>query len=229
MTPILPDEPIATSPFEPPVAYVALSERYVDRRNLHAQEADALGPRAGTRRRAEFTLGRAAAATALVRLGLDPPPPILRGPQGEPMWPDGVIGSISHCCGWAVAVATTQPPCIAIGVDIEKVSDVAGLDGRPVCTPRELRWSDERPGETSLRLALILSAKETLFKALFPLQQQFIEFRSVELSWSNALRSFRVELLDHALKPISHLPLVVRCSRDGDIVRTHLFVGTPPT
>jgi enterobactin synthetase component D / holo-[acyl-carrier protein] synthase len=132
MTPI-PEEPIATSPFEAPVAYV-----------VHAQEADALGPQAGTRRRAEFTLGRAAAATALVQLGLDPLPPILRGPQGETMWPDGVIGSISHCCGWAVAVATTQPPCIAIGVDIERISDVAGLDGRPVCTPRELRWSDER-------------------------------------------------------------------------------------
>ncbi|WP_374216235.1 4'-phosphopantetheinyl transferase, partial [Frankia sp. R82] len=52
--------------------------------------------RAVPSRRAEFVTGRACARLALARLGVAPRP-ILRGPRGEPTWPRGIVGSITHC------------------------------------------------------------------------------------------------------------------------------------
>jgi enterobactin synthetase component D / holo-[acyl-carrier protein] synthase len=47
------------------------------------------------------------------------PAPILPGPAGEPGWPPGVTGSITHCPGYrACAVARTED-LAAIGIDAE--------------------------------------------------------------------------------------------------------------
>ena len=67
-----------------------------DPRLFPAEEA--LVRTADPRRRAEFTAGRACARTALARLGL-PTAPVLAGRAGEPRWPAGVTGSITHCAG----------------------------------------------------------------------------------------------------------------------------------
>jgi 4'-phosphopantetheinyl transferase EntD len=54
--------------------------------------------RATEKRRREFTAGRECARAALAGLGLAAVP-ILRGYRGAPQWPDGVVGSITHCPG----------------------------------------------------------------------------------------------------------------------------------
>ena len=68
---------------------------------------------AGPRRRAEFTAGRACARAALAALGL-PAAPVLAGRAGEPRWPAGVTGSITHCAGVSAPVpwrgSRTWPP-----------------------------------------------------------------------------------------------------------------------
>src|SRR6266851_1633075 len=93
---ILPAGAVAAESFGPP--------RY---RKLLPAEAAAIAT-ANPARRTEFAAGRAVARAALA--GLDVPAgPILPGRAGEPRWPDGVVGSITHCAGYrACAVARAQ-------------------------------------------------------------------------------------------------------------------------
>ncbi len=73
---------------------------------------------AGPHRRVEFTAGRRCARAALAGLGLAAVP-IPQGPAGEPQWPAGVTGSITHCPGYrACAVARTADPA-GLGIDAE--------------------------------------------------------------------------------------------------------------
>ncbi|MFG2409229.1 4'-phosphopantetheinyl transferase [Streptomyces brevispora] len=60
-------------------------------------------------RRREFTTGRRCARQALARLGL-PRVPVLVGPSGEPLWPDGVVGAIIHCAGYRAAAVERAGP-----------------------------------------------------------------------------------------------------------------------
>ena len=74
--------------------------------------------RAVDRRRAEFTTVRTCARIALGRLGL-PPAPLLTGSKREPLWPAGVVGSITHCDGYRAAAVARASEVAAIGIDAE--------------------------------------------------------------------------------------------------------------
>src|SRR5262245_28830029 len=68
-------------------------------------EEEAVVRAAVDKRRREFTTARVCARAALAKLGY-PPIPILPGKRGAPTWPDGVVGSMTHCAGYrAAAVA----------------------------------------------------------------------------------------------------------------------------
>src|SRR6516225_8640665 len=73
---------------------------------------------AGPRRRAEFTAGRRCAREALARLGL-PAAPVLAGRAGEPRWPAGVTGSITHCAGYRACAVARTADVTALGIDAE--------------------------------------------------------------------------------------------------------------
>src|SRR5689334_7800046 len=70
---------------------------------LHPEERRILNLRACERKQADWIAGRAAARLALEQLGAEDPA-ILRGDAGEPLWPDGFSGSITHCYPWSIAV-----------------------------------------------------------------------------------------------------------------------------
>jgi len=73
---------------------------------------------AGPRRRAEFTVGRRCAREALAGLGL-PVAPVLAGRAGEPLWPAGVTGSITHCPGYRACAVARAADVAGIGIDAE--------------------------------------------------------------------------------------------------------------
>jgi 4'-phosphopantetheinyl transferase EntD len=82
------------------------------------------------RRLAEFVSGRACARRALVALGV---PDALRraipvGAHGQPVWPAGVVGSITHCPGRCAAVAAPSDRYRSIGIDNE-VPDASSSGG----------------------------------------------------------------------------------------------------
>src|SRR5262245_21280577 len=99
--------------------YVACAESQGDDSSatLLPEEAPAVG-RAIEARIREFTTARSCARRAMARFGV-PPRPILSGPRREPLWPDGYVGSITHCDGYRAAAVARQQDALAIGIDAE--------------------------------------------------------------------------------------------------------------
>jgi 4'-phosphopantetheinyl transferase EntD len=145
-------------------------------------DARMLAPRASTKRKVEFTCGRAAARLALAGIGVHEPGVILRGSRGEPLWPAAVTGSITHCHPWSIAVAA-KSSSVMIGIDLESIHRMQGPDiSHMICRPTELAWIHEG-AERAWRLTMIFSAKEAVYKLLNPVCGRYVDFQEVELSW----------------------------------------------
>jgi 4'-phosphopantetheinyl transferase EntD len=163
--------------------------------SLFPEEQAALA-RAVEKRRHEFTTGRACARAALAKLGIAPVP-ITRGPDGAPQWPPGIVGSITHCAGYRAAAVAWATDILTIGLDAEPAQplaeDVLGA----------VSSADECAQVTKLASAwpgvcwdcLLFSAKESVFKAWFPLTQRWLDFRDVAVTLSPSDGSFTARLL----------------------------------
>ncbi len=143
---------------------------------LFDTEAAAINGVSETRQR-EFASGRAAAHRALRKLGFSPSP-VLKGDSGEPLWPRGVVGSISHCKGLAFCGVAFSKECTSIGVDVEEVNRVLPRLAQRILTESELyEWGgrDKDP----LLLAVAFSAKEAFFKFQYPIAKASVSFKDV--------------------------------------------------
>jgi 4'-phosphopantetheinyl transferase EntD len=129
------------------------------------------------KRRREFVTARACARNALQRLGL-PPRPILNGPRGEPSWPTGVVGSITHCSGYRACALARASAIATIGIDAETNAPL------PDGVLAQIARVEERPQLADLRRSmssvhwdrLLFSAKESVYKAWFPLAERWLGF-----------------------------------------------------
>ena len=141
---------------------------------------------AGPRRRAEFAAGRLCARAALARLGV-PAAPILPGPAGQPRWPAGVTGSITHCAGYRACAVARTTEVAAIGIDAEPDAELPARLIETVATGSERAWISRhaatRPGGTGAGPRavcwdrLLFSAKEAAGKLWYPLTGQWPGFR----------------------------------------------------
>lgn len=165
----------------PPVVRFACLAGDADEGELFPAER-AVIERAVPKRRAEFTTGRYLARIALGELGV-PPGPLLPGPDRAPQWPAGIAGSITHCDGFrACAVARTEE-IVTLGIDAEPnaplpggVAQIVSLTGEREQLARLARCC---PGISWERL--LFSAKESVFKAWYPLTRSWLDFTSCEL------------------------------------------------
>lgn len=135
---------------------------------------------AGDKRRAEYLAGRYAARELLQKVGYTGV--VAVGADRAPIWPIGLKGSISHTETWAIAIMTSQLSNINLGVDIEMfrpgimmriASDFTTAHERDVLTASHL------PFETALLITF--SAKESLYKALYPIVQYMFGFEVAEI------------------------------------------------
>jgi len=124
-----------------------------------------LSPDSSLKRRSDFVRGRNAAAECLRELGF-PDRVVGRHPSGAPEWPEGIVGSITHSHGWAIAVTGSTADFQTIGIDLERRRSGAYHLAEHLCHPREREWVDEVWAERDLRVVMIFAAKEALFKAL---------------------------------------------------------------
>ena len=160
---------------------------------LEPIEEEALGARAIQRRRTFFTLGRAAARDAMAELGFAAAA-IGRGSGGEPLWPDGLVGAITHAGDLAIALVGRRSDYVGLGVDVEELSrGPSPRAARLICRPSEMEWVD--PGGGTERLAMLFSAKEAIFKALYPIEQVWLGFGDAELSWRAERCAFEARIL----------------------------------
>jgi 4'-phosphopantetheinyl transferase EntD len=158
--------------------------------------------RAVEKRRFEYYATRQLAHEAFRSLGV-PVVPVLNRQDRSPIWPSGVIGTLTHTAGWcAVAVALPQPACVSLGLDAERAYDMSTEVARRVLTDLEFqRLSSLSPSEFQSRATLCFSAKEAVYKCLFPFVQRYIGFEEVEIELDFAASSgpFAVRLLNPEL------------------------------
>lgn len=134
-------------------------------------------------RQLEYLAGRACAVEACRRLGLDATP-ATTGLHREPVWPTGVVGSITHSHGEAMAVIAPSSACRSLGVDIEHIVDLQKAEDlfSVIADPAEADVLKDLMGENlALIFTLIFCAKEAIFKATWPFVRRFIDFDEVRL------------------------------------------------
>jgi len=197
---------------------------------VHPEEQGLVSPRAAEKRRREFSLGRAAAHEAIRSLLGDSPHPVRKGANGEPLWPEGLVGSITHSGNTAAAAVGRRRDTEGIGIDLEALSKRVSFSiSRKVCTEQELGWVQGagRPEEENLRLRMIFSAKESVYKALFPTGRIFLGFQDAELAWDSRERRFLGRLLKQAgpAYPCGYA-FTVGCRKTREFVFTFLWL--PP-
>ncbi|SHE25428.1 enterobactin synthetase component d signature [Actinomyces glycerinitolerans] len=159
----------------PPSVIVAEAFGDVDASLLPAERAHIAG--ASSRRRAEFTTVRHLAGRALAELGLERPA-MVPGPMGEPAWPDGVVGSLTHCRGYRAAAVARTSQVAALGIDAEPNRSLAGGVLARIASPAE-RENVRELVEALPDVAgdrLLFSIKESVYKAWFPLAHRPLRF-----------------------------------------------------
>lgn len=141
------------------------------------------------KRRRELLAGRLLARRALERLGITDHA-LLPDEHRAPIWPAGIVGSISHTRSACAVVVARATEVLGLGLDLE---DGRGLPERAltlVCTERERTWIATRPqGERRQLGTLFFSAKESVYKCQHPLSRRWLGFRDVELELGAAADS----------------------------------------
>ncbi len=158
---------------------------------LWPQEA-ALMQRASAIRLADFTAGRTAVRQALIALGL-PSQPILQGPGGEPDWPKGITGSLTHGGQMCLAALGRTNKMLSLGVDLEPILPLDPDVVSEICTPSEQRWIAIQPDPTDLPLR-IFTAKEATYKALYPLTGVVLDFAALTIDLTPKRDAFTARL-----------------------------------
>lgn len=134
------------------------------------------------KRRHEFAAGRRVARALLARLG-EPPRPLLRDAHRAPVWPNDVVGSISHAADRVAVTLTRIGSVRGLGLDLEPAAPLERELWPRICTGAEIehfRASPLRAPGLSVRIAF--SAKEALYKCVHPFVLRFIGFHEVELT-----------------------------------------------
>ena len=161
---------------------LAYSEVYSDPPGLAPlPEEEPLIAKSVAKRRNEFITVRHCARIALGELGV-PPVPILKGDKGQPCWPDGVVGSLTHCTGYRGAVVGRTSAVRSVGIDAEPhdvlpdgVLDAISLPPERSEIPRKLlglHWD-----------RILFCAKEATYKAWFPLTKRWLGFEDAHITF----------------------------------------------
>ena len=125
-----------------------------------------------------------------------------KGASGEPIWPAGIAGSIAHDDTIAVAAVGRKRDVGSVGIDIEPAVLLPPDMLELIATPQELHKIADDP----LRGKLLFAAKEAVYKAVYPLDRVFLEFRDIEVDLAGrkaVTRTGRVVALRYCLS--SHL------------------------
>lgn len=153
-------------------------------------EERAVVAKAVAKRRAEFAGGRASAHAALRELGI-PEAPLLPGPDRAPLWPEGVVGAISHSAGRAMAAVGRTADVTGVGIDLEPDQPIEEDLWRLILTAGE-RVALAEAADPGRRVRLVFTAKEAFYKCVRPTIQRFIGFSAAEVDVDENSGSFVV-------------------------------------
>jgi enterobactin synthetase component D / holo-[acyl-carrier protein] synthase len=147
-------------------------------------------------RRREFITTRRCAREALARLG-HPPAPIPTGSGREPLWPAGLVGSLTHCAGYRAAAVARAANVGGIGIDAEPHGPLPDGVLHLVTTSeeRDMLGALAREFPRTHWDRVLFSAKESVYKAWYPLTQRWLDFGDAQLSIDAARLTLSARLL----------------------------------
>ncbi len=137
--------------------------------------------RAVPKRRREFAAGRACAREALSAVG-HPRVALPRLSNGCVAWPEGVVGAITHSREWTAAVVTRSNEALGVGIDLEKSGRMSRRAAGYALSPTELAACEHHPLSREVAWTAIFSAKESIYKCLYPLVRRYIGFHEAEIT-----------------------------------------------
>lgn len=137
-------------------------------------------------RQAEFLAGRFAAKNTLMRAGVrkENTPSIMIGKHRQPIWPQDFIGSITHNKFKAICVLGKKIDTKYIGIDIENIlsdHDVSDISYQ-IHNNKELKILLTQGISSTVATSLLFSAKESIFKALYPSVGHYFGFECARLA-----------------------------------------------
>ncbi|WP_405775936.1 4'-phosphopantetheinyl transferase [Streptomyces sp. NBC_00859] len=189
----------ASTTGRPPAGPVVLVESYGDPEEPTPffPGEEELVARAVATRRAEFATARACARAALAQLGVAPAA-ILRGERGEPLWPAGIVGAMTHCTGYRAAAVARAGDVVSLGLDAEPHLPMPGEGELRLVTVAEERrnlplLTARRPDICWDRL--LFSAKESVYKAWYPLAGRWLGFEDAVITVDPDAGTFTARLL----------------------------------
>jgi len=186
--------PVQTQLFGPSVALYQGVEADADLGALFAEER-ALVAAATERRQAQFSVGRQCAHYGLRSLGV-PPVAIERGPKREPVWPAAVAGAISHTNGLVVAAVAPADVVRSVGIDVEPNAPLPPDVHQRIIRPDEAEHISQFGPEMGWPLdRLVFSAKESVYKAWYPLAQKWLGFPDASLTIDPWNQRFHAKIL----------------------------------
>ena len=147
-------------------------------------------------RRREFATVRACARSGLARLGYERVA-ILPGTGGAPVWPAGVVGSMTHCDGYRAAAVSSVRRYLALGIDAEPDAALpAGVlrlvtsEGERACLAAHGPPDPEQPSWDRL----LFCAKEAVYKVWYPSVGTWLGFEDVDVSWDANDGTFEAQI-----------------------------------
>jgi 4'-phosphopantetheinyl transferase EntD len=144
-------------------------------------EEQAAVAKAVERRQLEHGTVRRLARAAMAELGVAPAP-LLTGEKREPLWPPGVVGSLTHCRGYCAAAVALDTQVRSVGIDAEPDERLRESLVDRLCHPAEverLDWFDADPG---MRGKAIFCIKEAIYKVWYPVAGRWLGFLDVDVS-----------------------------------------------
>ncbi len=172
------------------------------------------------KRKLEFQSGRKCARKALQFFNVDPCP-IPAGASREPIWPRGYVGSITHCEGFYAAAVARAATYRSLGIDAERNRNIPPEIRDLILTDKEKSWYCFPTDKTNI---IIFSAKESIFKCLYPLVNHYIDFLEIDLVIDRPNFKFRADLPNYLRSRIGVQTLEGIFNTDETHVFTALFL-----
>ncbi|GAA1767153.1 4'-phosphopantetheinyl transferase family protein [Luedemannella helvata] len=143
------------------------------------------------KRRQEYATARRCARAALAAYGF-PSGPLLAGERGQPLWPAGMVGSITHCPGYRAAAVGRATEVAGIGIDAEPHlplrDGVLRLVALAPETARLTALAHDHPSVCWDRV--LFSAKESIYKAWYPLTRRWLGCHDADVVFAPATGTF---------------------------------------
>ena len=161
----------------------------VIRESRHDLDAAAWPQEALPRNVVEHRRREAVTVRELARLALDqlgyPRRSIPRDERGAPVWPDGIVGSMTHCDGFRASAVAERRCLRSLGIDAEPNERLPDETRSLVASPEEIAHID-RMAVGNPQVAwdkLLFSAKESVYKAWYPLTGRWLDFANVRVDF----------------------------------------------